>query len=512
MTDPWLLVAGIGFTVGALGGWSASVLYAAVVAMAVAATRERWVALTVVALVAAGTGSGRVAIAPLSPVDDAVVESVRLEGRVVSHPQSGPSGPRAVVAVERVQLTDAEVDWVPAEGRVLVFFGDSASNGIGRHDLVRVRGTVTALNEQEPGFRWFIRSSGASANGWAFHTMVLERGRDPANVLIRARNDITDRFEQGVGGDAGALLAGFVTGDDSGLSAAARDAFERTNTSHITAVSGSNVAVLLSLWLTMLPSRRMQRALWAQVSIVAVIWIYVLLVGLGPGAVRAGLFASIMLPAARLGRRPDPLTALMLASAMMLLARPGFAENIGFWLSMAASAAMVTVVSGRRPARRAWWRQGVSALLAAQIATFPITFWAFDGWSVGSLVANLIVGPLVAMVFPIAFVFAGIFIVVPWVGDLMAWAPKLAADAIIAIVTSLAGEFPLSRSGVMSPATILLLVSMSGLAIAGMSQDAQRWLHRLVVARSLEPSTASVALLGGAVGVWVAVLVLAVLA
>ncbi len=271
MTNPWLLVAGAGLTIGALGGWTLSVLYAAGIALAVAATRERWVALTVLALVAAAAGAVRVELATISPVDAVVVESVRMEGRVVSHPQSGPSGPRAVVAVERVQLPGAEIDWVDAEGRVLVFFGSSASNGIGRHDLVRLRWAVTTLNDQEPGFRWFIRSSGASANGWVFHTMILERGADPANILVRARNDITNRFEQSVGGDAGALLAGFVTGDDSGLSAAARDAFERTNTSHITAVSGSNVAVLLSLWIMVMPTRRMQRALWAQLLIVALI-------------------------------------------------------------------------------------------------------------------------------------------------------------------------------------------------------------------------------------------------
>ncbi len=237
-----------------------------------------------------------------------------------------------------------------------------------------------------------------------------------------------------------------------------------------------------------------------------------LLVGLGPGAVRAGLFATIMLPAARLGRRPDPLTALMLASAAMLLARPAFAENVGFWLSMAASAAMVTAISRRRVAGAGWWWQGIISLLAAQVATFPITFWAFDGWSAASLIANLVVGPLVAIVFPIAFMLAGIQMIAPWVGDVVAWIPKVGADAIISIVTSLAGEFPLVRSGMMSPATVLLLASMSGVAIAVLSEDAHRWLQRLVTARSLVPSSTSAALLGIGFGVWAAVLLLAVMA
>ncbi len=316
------MIASVGVTVGALGGLAAALAYMTAVAAVNVLTKRLWLLPTLVALVAGLSGFMRVEFISVPAVGPAVLVSERAEGKVVSQPQSGPSGPRAVVDVHRVASGDDE--WRDADGRVLVFFGQSASNGLGRGDHVRLRWEVTSLEAQDAGFRNFIRSSGASADAWAFHTMVLKRDDALANVLVRLRDTTTDRLETGIGGDSGALLAGFVTGDDSGLSDTTREVFERTTMSHITAVSGSNVAVLITLWFAVIRRRSFQRAMWAQVLLVAGIWSYVVLVGLNPGAVRAGLFACIMLPAARLGRRADPLTALMLASAAVLLVRPEF--------------------------------------------------------------------------------------------------------------------------------------------------------------------------------------------
>src|SRR5690606_946781 len=195
------------------------------------------------AVVAALAGFVRVSLGPDITVDDVVVRSTRGEGVVASIPQIGPSGPRAVVEIDRVQLSEG--DWVEGSGKVLVFFRDSEPHGVGRGDRVQLVWSVTDAADFDPGFRRFVAASDAAAGAWAFNTVVIARGSSPFNVLVDLREKVTTRITSSVEGDAGALLAGFVTGDDSGLSEPARDTFDRTNTSHITAVSGSNVAILL---------------------------------------------------------------------------------------------------------------------------------------------------------------------------------------------------------------------------------------------------------------------------
>lgn len=504
MNRPWLLIAASGITVGALFGWAGAIMFGIAAALSVALTGQRWIVITLVALAAALLGAARVAITPEPTISPVVLESTHAEGRVVGQPQSGPSGPRAVLEIEQVRAGDD--GWQSAEGRVLVFLRDTAPTGVASGDRLRLVWSITAIDDYDPGFRRFVASSRAAAGAWSFNTTVLERGNSPASLPSRLRATVTSRIESAVDGDAGALVAGFVTGDDSGLSDATRDAFDLTNTSHVTAVSGSNVAVLLSVWLAMVPSRRLQRSVPALLGAIVLIWLYVLLVGMVPGAVRAGLFASIMLPAARLGRRADPLTALMTASALMLVLAPALAVNVGFWLSLAASGAMVTALSfSSRDSGTSILRNGVIALVAAQVATLPITFWMFDGWSPGSLVANLIIGPLVTLAFPFAFVTAVLVLIVPWVGDVVGWLPELGAGLIISLVESLAGEFPMIRSAAGSPVAIGLFALMCLLVVGSISVDVRRWLLRVARCHDRVTTYAPAALLGGALGVWLAV-------
>jgi ComEC/Rec2-related protein len=269
---------------------------------------------------------------------------------------------------------DADGEWQDSFGVLLVFFRDTAQGGINRDDTVQVRGSVEPLVNLDPDFRRFVQSEGASGVAWAFTTSVQKRGGDESGIFAGFGTLVTERMLAAVPGDAGALLSGFVTGDDSGLSDTAREAFDRTNTSHITAVSGANIAILIAMWTALAPSGRIRRHLAFQVALLAIIWGYVAMVGFGPAALRAAVFATLMIPASRFGRKPDAMTSLMLASAFLLLLIPGMANSVGFWLSMAASAALVTVAPIRNLDQMLGFRWVLFSLVSAQFATLPITF------------------------------------------------------------------------------------------------------------------------------------------
>ena len=507
MSSPWLLVAAGGVTVGALAGIPGVLAWVAVAGIAAFPGRGSWRAVVAVAAVAAGIGAARVSLDPAPPLPQAVVESTEAVVTVRSVPQSGPSGPRAVAHVDRIKLEDGR--WQAADGDVLVLFRGIAPEHLGKGNRLRVRWTVSASDGS--GFGRFVRSSGAS--GWAsvYWTQVIERGNSVTTPITELRELVTRRIAEAVPGDGGALIAGFVTGDDSALSDRARGGFERTGMSHITAVSGSNVAVLLTIWFFVMRTGRLKRSLPVLLGVTLVIWIYVLLVGLGPGAVRAGLMATIMLPASRLGRRPDTLTALLTASAVMLLVQPDFAVNVGFWLSLAASGAIVVVVTHGAAVGLARLRRMLLALVAAQVATLPIIVWTFGEWSPSSLLANLVIGPLVSIVFPVAFLLASVLTVAPWVAPLVAWLPGIAAAVILAVVDWIASDAVMLRLGVASSRAIVLLATMAAAVIAVMSGETHRWLSRVAWRYPIIAQTAGLAAVGIGIGVWLAVVVRSVL-
>lgn len=199
------------------------------------------------------------------------------------------------------------------------------------------------------------------------------------------------------------------------------------------------------------------------------------------------------------------MTALLTASAVMVLVSPGYADNAGFWLSLAASTAMVTVLPGRVQTGGNMVLTTALSLVAAQMATLPITIWVFGGWSPASIVANLLIGPLVTALFPAAFVVALAVTALPWLGDLFGWIPELGATAIISIVASMAGRFPMIRIGPASGSAILLVAIMSAGVIALLSVDVHRWLERVSHARPASAHLVLAALAGAAVGLWLAI-------
>ena len=82
-----------------------------------------------------------------------------------------------------------------------------------------------------------------------------------------------------VPGDKGALLSGLVTGRDDALSDERKEAFRNTGTSHITAISGSNLALLVTI--ATLSGRFLglrRRRSW-QIGLIVALWGYALLTG-----------------------------------------------------------------------------------------------------------------------------------------------------------------------------------------------------------------------------------------
>lgn len=197
-------------------------------------------------------------------------------------------------------------------------------------------------------------------------------------------------------------MSGLVTGDDGALSDASKDAFLSSGTTHITAISGANFAMIV-LVLGLLASGSMKRNIAFIAVVVAVIWGYALVVGLQPSAVRAALLATAVLIGRRLGRIPDLLTLTVLLGALQVLIRPSDFSSLGFQLSMAATIALIVVFDGReRTGDGRWATNLVIAVIAAQLATIPILVAQLGTLSGISLLANLVVGPLATAAFPLA--------------------------------------------------------------------------------------------------------------
>lgn len=135
--------------------------------------------------------------------------------------------------------------------------------------------------------------------------------------------------------DTVAFFRGLLLGDKADLYAdqGMYYALSRSGFMHIAAVSGMHIAFLVGMLKGLLGNTRKS----ALLSLL-IIWLYVLLTGCSPSAVRAAMMLSITQLAPLLWRENDPPTSLLFALAVLLLINPFSAASVSLQLSFAAVA------------------------------------------------------------------------------------------------------------------------------------------------------------------------------
>ncbi|MGC4190031.1 MAG: ComEC/Rec2 family competence protein [Thermomicrobiales bacterium] len=442
---------------------------------------------------------------PSPPVaDPRLASATTVTGVVRSMPSPGARFDTALFQVETATLADGST--VPLSVPVLASVPVSLRANVG--DRLELGGEFTALDGLEPGYRRYVEGRQAAGVFIGYGATLLDPGSSPARMLVTVRRDLTDRLRGAIPGDPGALAAGIVTGDDSALDDDTSDAFQTAGLSHVTAVSGQNIAMLAGLMTLLLRGRAVRRAIIVHVVTLALIWSYVGMTGFGAPALRAGLFATFAFAASRFGRKPDFLTILALVSGGMLLANPSYVSSVSFWLSMAASAALVTAFGDPPVGVREWGMRAVGALVTAQLATVPIAIAVFGTWSLGSIPANLIVGPLMQVAFPLCFLLAGCLVVVPFVAPLVALAAELPLAMAVATAKAVASAFPRMELAAGGTFVVMAAAVPCCVMIAVLSEDARRWWARVESSVRQDEGATMAAIAGLLVGSAAAILVM----
>lgn len=219
---------------------------------------------------------------------------------------------------------------------------------------------------------------------------------------IRARSEVA--LGRGAPAREAALARGFVLGEDDRIDEATTEDFRRAGLSHLLAVSGQNVALLVLLAMPLLAALGLPlrtRLLW----LLGLIAVYVPLAGAGPSIQRAGIMGALSVLATLSGRRASRLYALAFAALVLLVLEPGIAADVGWQLSFAAVLGILLLGRPLRATieagigRRGWRRalaEGAAMTIAATLATAPLIAFHFEAISTMTLVANLLVLPAVA--------------------------------------------------------------------------------------------------------------------
>jgi|SRR3989338_4628133 len=205
------------------------------------------------------------------------------------------------------------------------------------------------------------------------------------------------------------LFAAIILGARRGLPPALSEQFNITGTTHLVAISGLNIAIIINLLTEFFAWLGVGRKKVFYLITVFLIF-YITIVGFPASAVRAALMGYLAVLALQVGRTSQATNALILTAAIMIFINPKILrDDVGFQLSFCAILGLIyfspyLVERWRSYPSFLGVKESLQSTLAAQLSTLPLIIYNFGRLSLIAPAANLFVVPILPYLTILGFI------------------------------------------------------------------------------------------------------------
>ena len=267
-------------------------------------------------------------------------------------------------------------------------------------------------------------------------------------------------YIDGIFGESGAIVRGLLINDKADIDGETKLAFKRSGTSHILAVSGLHISLLLGAVELLLRRLFVKKEIRiAVISLMALL--LVALTAFSASAVRSVIMLYAVYLSYIIFEENDPITALFVSIAIIILFSPYSIYDLGMWMSFLATLGILTVYpvfEEKMPYPKQenrfvrytlrgliWCAKAIMLTVVANFFILPVMWLFFGEASLSSVPCNLVLGPVVSILMPFCAICA-IFGGIRFLGDALVFLCNLLIDLMLWIVES----FSKMRFGVVS--------------------------------------------------------------
>jgi len=286
-------------------------------------------------------------------------------------------------------------------------------------------------------YREYLSKDGIYSVMYWSEVKLLERAKYRGSTpviyakILQLKDRLRSAVYQNLSPPQSTILGAMILGDKSRLSADLKENLSMAGVRHITAVSGMHVSIITSALMVLFMGLGLwkKQAFWLTVIVIA---LFIVMTGLQPSAIRAGIMGSMFLLANYLGRQNFSSRAVVFAAALMLLINPLLLRlDIGFQLSFLAMMGIIYLMPFFReklkflPEAKLFNLRSITAMtLSAQVFTLPILIYNFGHVSLLAPLTNILIVPVLPLVMGLGFIFgitATIFQPLGWILSWPAW-------------------------------------------------------------------------------------------
>lgn len=260
----------------------------------------------------------------------------------------------------------------------------------------------------------------------------VEKGNFLISNSLQWRQELINKFAHYIPDTTSYQIAiALIFGYRSELPVSTLAAFSNTGTIHVLSVSGLHVGLVFGLltfmlsWMDRIPRGKLFRS----ILILIAIWLYVVLTGISPSVLRAGIMISFYILATLVQKKQVPLNTLFASAVCILVFYPNYLFDIGFQLSYLAMIGLFTLYPIFKkiwiPRHRLFkfFVEFCYVSIAAQLFTLPVALYYFGQFPVYFILANLFIAipSTLVMYLGIALAFLPFSIAATYIAKLLSW-------------------------------------------------------------------------------------------
>ncbi|MEG8947286.1 DNA internalization-related competence protein ComEC/Rec2 [Rosettibacter firmus] len=268
-----------------------------------------------------------------------------------------------------------------------------------------------------------------------------------ANLIFDIRKNIDDVLTKYHNKNTLALLRGLLLADRSLINYDIKNEFINTGVIHVLAVSGLHVGFISLIFIILF--QRLNPYLKYSFTIFGLI-LFMIITGAPASVTRATIMAIVIIISLMTGRRYNSFNAIALSAFIILLINPDELFNSGFQLSFAAVISILVfypilnkLIANSKINSKILKNilLYIAVSLAAQIGTIPLVLSYFNKLSIVSLIANLIIIPLIGFTIGLGLVTILVAFIIPAIANYYASANELVTYFILFSINKL-NNFP----------------------------------------------------------------------